>query len=638
MADPNTAHSCRDRRPSPGPVAVVCALAVAVAFAAGGPVAGQPPTARELFDAARAREAAIRNTLAHPERSLPDPTRESYQQAMGAYRSVALRYPTSGYGDDALWYGAQLAAESSVRFGAAEDRRTAIGLYDRLSAEYPASPFAAEARAQSARLGAQDGRPGSSPSSPPATPPAGVPSPAAMAAPPAGPTPSAEPGGSAPLVTVRDIRRRTTTDGMEVEVETDGPVVYRTGRLDTPPRVFLDLLATQITSALRDAMLTFETGLVRQVRVGRPAPQTTRVVIETASDVACDARKAVDPHRIVVSCRDRAASTPPPARGAARPAPPPPAAAATPTTAPATQESPPAPVILSSAPVTHATPGAASTPPSATAARQARPGTDSRPAPPSTNASGGFSMARQLGLRVGRIVIDPGHGGRDPGALGQGTSEAAITLDVALRLEKLLAREPGVDVVLTRRTDEFVALQERPAIANREHADLFVSIHVNANRDPSVRGVETYLLNFASTPDAAAVAARENASSSLTMSHLNDLVKQIALGSKLQESNDLAGHMQGALVKKLRPANQPVRDLGVKQAPFVVLVGASMPSVLVEVAFITHAQEGRLIATGAYRQTIAESLLDGVRQYLRTLKRAEALADQGAARGATPVR
>ncbi len=141
-----------------------------------------------------------------------------------------------------------------------------------------------------------------------------------------------------------------------------------------------------------------------------------------------------------------------------------------------------------------------------------------------------------------------------------------------------------------------------------------MSIHANASRNRSARGVESYLLNFASTPDAAAVAARENASSTLTMSHLNDLVKQIALNSKLDESRDLARHVQTSMVRKLRPSNQQLRDLGVKQAPFVVLVGASMPSVLVEVSFLTNKQEGRLLGTGAYRQRIAEALLDGIRR------------------------
>lgn len=574
-----TADSCRLRRALLGPLAVVCALTLAAGGLYPAPAHGQPPSARVLFEAARTREGTIRTTLAHPERGAPDPTRDRYLQAVAAYRLVVLRYPTSGYCDDALWFAAQLAAESFARFGADADRRAAIDFYARLAREYPTSRFLADARAESARLAAAaSGRPAPPPRSP--------------ATPSAAPVPAAATGTpgvtatSSSAVLVKNIRRRTTPDGVEVDIEMDGPVSVRTGRLDRPPRLFLDFTPAQATLALRNAILTYESGIVRQVRVGRPAPQSTRVVVETVTGVTCDAGTQTGAHQLTVTCREQPAAVQP------------------------------VPVVVSSPP----------------------PAPDARPAPPSANAHGGFSIARQLGLRVGRIVIDPGHGGRDPGALGQGTSEAAITLDIALRLEKLLAKEPGVEVVLTRRTDEFVPLQERPAIANREYADLFVSIHVNAHRDKSVRGIETYLLNFASTPDAAAVAARENASSSLTMSHLNDLVKQIALGSKLQESNDLARHVQDAMVKKLKASNRSLRNLGVKQAPFVVLVGASMPSVLVEVAFLTNSSEGKLLATGAYRQRIAESLVDGVRRYLRTLKRAEAVADQTPARSATPVR
>jgi N-acetylmuramoyl-L-alanine amidase len=619
-----TADSCRLRLSLHAGLAKVCALALAVGLLAAVPVSGQRPTARELFDAARAEEDAIRITLAHPERAAPDPTREDYLHATGAYRLVVARYPTSGYCDDALWSAGQLASESFARFGADADRRAAIDLYARLAREYPASRRVAEARAESNRLSAPATSRAVAPTAPPVDP---LPPPSAPAAPTtaaAATVPATVPATTPSLMTVRDIRRRTIGDGMEVEIETDGPVNVRSGRLDRPPRLFLDLTPAQATNALRDAILTYESGPIRQVRVGRPAPQTTRVVVETSPGVSCDSRTLTDPHRLIVTCREQAVSTAPRAN-----TPPPPASNAT------TDAAPPAP---QPAPVIVATPAARPDGAAGAGGDAGNVNTGDRPAPPSANARGGYSMARQLGLRVGRIVIDPGHGGRDPGAMGQGTSESAITLDIALRLEKLLAKEPGVEVVLTRRTDEFVTLQERPEIASRENADLFVSIHVNAHRDKSISGVETFLLNFASTPDAAAVAARENASSSLTMSHLNDLVKQIALGNKLQESNDLAGHVQGALVKKLTPANRSLRDLGVKQAPFVVLVGAAMPSVLVEVAFLTNSLESRLLATGAYRQKIAEGLLDGLRRYLRTLKRAEAVADGGAARSATPVR
>jgi N-acetylmuramoyl-L-alanine amidase len=216
-------------------------------------------------------------------------------------------------------------------------------------------------------------------------------------------------------------------------------------------------------------------------------------------------------------------------------------------------------------------------------------------------------------------VVDPGHGGHDPGALGAGISEAAVVLDVALRLETLL-RDAGFEVVLTRRTDEFIPLEERPAIATREQADLFLSIHANASRNRAARGIETYVLNFAGDPDAAAVAVRENAATEQRMNNLPDIVKAIALNNKLDESRSFAGLVQRALAAQLRGAGGAVVDHGVKQAPFVVLIGAAMPSVLVEISFITNAQEGRLLKTPAHRQRIAQALFEGIRGYQRSLK------------------
>jgi N-acetylmuramoyl-L-alanine amidase len=274
-----------------------------------------------------------------------------------------------------------------------------------------------------------------------------------------------------------------------------------------------------------------------------------------------------------------------------------------------------APVVAVPAPTAPAPPPSRPAEPVSPPARAAE-----QPAAPPSTLGGGYSLARQLGLGVSRIVIDPGHGGHDPGAQGTGTSEAAIALDVALRLEKLLLQAGGNDVVLTRRTDAYVGLEERTAIANRAQADLFLSIHVNANRNRSVRGVESYFLNFASTPDAASVAARENASAGMNMGSLPDVVKAIALSSKVNESRDFAAMVQQAMVRRLARANSDVRDLGVKQAPFVVLIGAAMPSVLVEISFITNGQEVRLLKDGTYRQQIAAALADAIQRYQKTLK------------------
>ena len=246
---------------------------------------------------------------------------------------------------------------------------------------------------------------------------------------------------------------------------------------------------------------------------------------------------------------------------------------------------------------------------------------------PAKNSNGGFSIARQLGLGVSRIVIDPGHGGHDPGAMGKGVTEAELVLDVALRLEKLLQKLPGVDVVLTRRTDDFVS-QERTAIANREGADLFLSIHANASASAQARGIETYFLNFANNLSAAAVAARENAASGQAMGALPDFVKAIALNNKLDESRDLATFVQRSMIERLRGANKGVKDLGVKQAPFVVLIGAAMPSVLAEISFVTNTQDAKPCVRRLYRQRIAEALLNAVRKYQTSLKSVTTVAHQ----------
>jgi N-acetylmuramoyl-L-alanine amidase len=254
------------------------------------------------------------------------------------------------------------------------------------------------------------------------------------------------------------------------------------------------------------------------------------------------------------------------------------------------------------------------------------------PKAPTVNApnlgGAGFSMARQLGLGVSRIVIDPGHGGHDPGAKGKGTTEAELVLDVALRLEKLLQNTHRFEVLLTRRTDDFIPLPERTAMANREGADLFLSIHANASPNVQAHGVETYFLNFASNLSAAAVAARENAGSGQAMGALPDFVKAIALNNKLDESRDFATHVQRSMIDQLRGANKSIKDLGVKQAPFVVLIGASMPSVLAEISFLTNTQELKLLKSQAYRQRIAEALSSAIAKYQKSLAQSKAVAQQ----------
>ena len=279
------------------------------------------------------------------------------------------------------------------------------------------------------------------------------------------------------------------------------------------------------------------------------------------------------------------------------------------------------------APVASGGPLASTAAPSSHTASADKPGVlTGKPISPSANSSGKFSVARQLGLGVSRIVIDAGHGGHDPGASAFGISEADLVLDVSLRLEALLLQQPGTEVVLTRRTNDFLPLEERTEIANRESADLFLSVHANASANAAASGVETYFLNFALNTQAEAVAARENAASGKTMSSLPSIIKAITLNSKLNESRDFAASVQRSLVRGMRPGNKALRDLGVKQAPFMVLIGAAMPSVLAEISFVTNHQEARLLKEPAYRQRIAESLLAGILRYQQSLKKVQTAA------------
>ncbi len=238
---------------------------------------------------------------------------------------------------------------------------------------------------------------------------------------------------------------------------------------------------------------------------------------------------------------------------------------------------------------------------------------------PSLTADGAYSLGRQLGLGISRIVIDPGHGGYDPGARSGDLAEAALVLDVAERLEAKLVAE-GIEVVLTRRGDVYVPLRARTELANRVGADLFLSIHANAAEDPEARGIETYYLDFATDPTAKAVAARENAASGDSMHDLQDLVRSIAMSNKIDESRELARLVQRDLVAGVRQSRPDAQDLGVKQAPFMVLIGATMPSVLTEISFLTNEEAAAHLATSVYRDQIADALFASVVGYQRALK------------------
>jgi N-acetylmuramoyl-L-alanine amidase len=235
-------------------------------------------------------------------------------------------------------------------------------------------------------------------------------------------------------------------------------------------------------------------------------------------------------------------------------------------------------------------------------------------------ASGDRSLTRALGLKIGKIVIDAGHGGHDTGTIGpNGLLEKDVVLDVAKRLGRLLESRLGAEVIYTRQDDTFIPLETRTAIANRERADLFISIHANSSHDSDARGVETYYLNFTSSPEALEVAARENAVSEKSIHELQDLVKKIALKDKIDESREFAGDVQESLYGGLALNSAGIRNRGIKKAPFIVLIGANMPSILAEISFVSNPTDERKMETSEHRQRIAESLYRGVSKYANGL-------------------
>ena len=235
----------------------------------------------------------------------------------------------------------------------------------------------------------------------------------------------------------------------------------------------------------------------------------------------------------------------------------------------------------------------------------------------SPTATGERSLIRALGLKIGKIVVDAGHGGHDTGTIGpNGLMEKDLVLDVALKLGKLLEERLGAEVIYTREDDTFIPLETRTAIANKEQADLFISIHANSSNDSSARGIETYYLNFTSSADALEVAARENSVSEKSIHELQDLVKKIALKEKIEESREFAVDVEKALYGGLGARNSGLKDRGVKKAPFIVLIGANMPSILSEISFVSNPSDEKKLKTSDYRQRIADSLYKGIARYI----------------------
>jgi N-acetylmuramoyl-L-alanine amidase len=454
----------------------------------------------------------------------------------------------------------------------------------------------------------------------------------------------ASPQGDRPrgaLLEVRAVRSWSTPDYTRVVLDLDGPIHYHVERLHDPERLLFSLPKAQLVSSLNGKEVDVEDGYLTQLRLAQFKPNEVRIVLQVEDGIVSAASVRSNPQQLIVDLHSRPvisrpmtlAKTTSGLQSSEKMS----SAAVAVDTDDDTEVS--TRVIQPVSPPFHSQPTAANPlkkflvdedaePAKRDKRKQTSQHVASREAQP--NSSGDRSLTRTLGLKIGRIVIDPGHGGFDTGTIGpHGLQEKDLVLDVGLRLGALLEQRLGADVIYTREGDTFIPLGTRTAMANRQQADLFVSVHANSSPNPDARGVETYYLNFTSSPESLEVAARENATSDQSIHQLQDLVKQITLSDKIEESREFADDVQQSLYSGLSTKNKSIHNRGVKKAPFVVLIGAHMPSILAEVSFVSNPKDERSLKTAVYRQRIAESLYKGVARYvggLSGLKVASAIA------------
>jgi N-acetylmuramoyl-L-alanine amidase len=581
--------------------------------------------------------------------------RSYYQLAVDSYNFLLHDYPANRFGQDAMLRVAKLERE---QLG---DTAQAINIYQEFLKKYPHSTRKREVEESLADLALLRNI-----EQPPATTEASTAT--------TEPSRSAESLDSSRIVPedavraiaspnaaphIRRISTSAAADSTRVTIDLEDLVQYSSARLRNPDRIFFDLHTARLTRELAHEDIPVEGKLLTAVRVAQNQMGVVRVVLTvngvkdyTATLLSNPAQLVVDLYpntkadqvRMAKAKRTAPAAVEEPHVDAA-------AvreehAAAQPVTAVAVNVDPDGsanatttkpfygPVPPSSAPTDPRSAGVDASgatgngKPAASKARSkalktsaAKPDLVHPVTAAQPTRDGQATLTRTLGLKIGRIVIDPGHGGYDTGTIGPtGLMEKDLCLDIALRLGKIIQqRLPGAEVVFTRSDDSFIPLEERTRIANEAKADLFISIHANSSRDHGARGIETYYLNLKGSPDAMEVAARENASSQESVHDLEDLIKKITQSEKIDESREFASDIQESLAKRILKTNRSVKDRGVRKAPFVVLIGADMPSILTEISFLSNPADEQLLKKPEHRQKVAEGLYQGVASYLQSL-------------------
>ena len=501
-------------------------------------------------------ERAYRHALSSFEELLKDRQKQNLRRYWTAcieqFRSVYIAQPDGARADDALFMTARLYAELYGFSGNERDKQRALDYYRRLLERFPGTRYASKTKKAIAKLSRRQARASTLSATVPAKKPLF--------------NKRRQKVQAGTLAEVIEIRFWSSPSYTRVVIDVESEVAYTHHLLREDPinakpmRLCIDLNHARIGYGLKPRVPIADDLLIG-VRAAQHNPDTVRLVLDIKSIDDFKIFSLRNPFRVVVD--------------------------------------------VSSVPMTVA---------SKTPSKKRFKHELEKPAGKVPKGA----LAKQLALGVKRIVIDPGHGGKDPGAIGhlKCVREKNVTLEISRRLAKKIRQRLGCEAILTRNADIFLSLEERTAIANTKNADLFISIHTNASKKKACRGIETYFLNLATDEDAILVAARENATSANNISDLQTILSDLMKNAKIDESSRLAGHVQEALIKRLVPIYSHVKDQGVKQAPFYVLLGAEMPCILIEVAFITNPRECRRLNTAGYQEDIADAVVTGIQHYI----------------------
>jgi len=578
--------------------------------------------------------------------------RSYYQTAVDSYVFLIREYPTSKHLQDAMLNVANLQKD---QLG---DSAAATKSFEDFQKRFPRSTHKREVQEALAELALMRSAEHGNLSAKASAPPAKASAPPATAASDVTVTDDrlatvAKNGGESPKSVeaprIEKIKTSVTANSTEIVLELEDSVQYVSGRIANPDRIYFDLQSARLSPAVARGNVHVSGDLLTKVRVAQNQFGVVRVVLDVNGVKDYAASLLQKPSRLVIELYGDSAG---------------PSKSPSVQTAQSTKSENPAPAIERPAPSTtaisaEAIPSSSQTPnlTSAKGAVSSEEGSAAAPvaakalpaplktlrttstknsatgkpdqvqpaATPQPTRDGQSTLTRALGLKIGRIVIDAGHGGHDTGTIGPtGLMEKDLCLDVALRFGKIVQQKlPGADIVFTRTDDTFIPLEERTHIANEAKADLFISIHANSSPDHGARGVETYYLNLRGSAEAMEVAARENSVSQENIHDLQDVVKRIAQTEKIDESRELAADIQDSLSKRIQKTVKPVKNRGVRKAPFVVLIGADMPSILTEISFLSNASDEQLLKKPEHRQRIAEGVYQGVAAYLESLNSVE---------------